>query len=33
MNEGRHYTRQRIEALRDAPDWPDKPPTSGAARK
>src|SRR5258706_2955612 len=28
MNEGRHYTQERIEALRDAPDWPDRPPTS-----
>jgi len=28
MNEGRHYSQERIEALRDAPDWPDRPPTS-----
>jgi Fe-S-cluster containining protein len=32
MNTGKHYSRERIEALRDAPDWPDKPPTSGKGR-
>jgi Fe-S-cluster containining protein len=32
MNEGRRYTQERIEALRDAPDWPDRPPTSGAGK-
>ncbi len=25
----RHFTRQQIEALRDATDWPERPPTSG----
>ena len=29
MNTGTHYTQQRIETLRDAPDWPDRPPGSG----
>ncbi|WP_428939032.1 YkgJ family cysteine cluster protein [Fontivita pretiosa] len=30
MNHGqRHFTRQQIEALRDARDWPQDPPTSG----
>jgi Fe-S-cluster containining protein len=29
MNSGsRHFTRQQIEALRDAKDWPQNPPTS-----
>jgi len=28
IDRGRHYTRERIEALRDAPDWPDAPPSS-----
>jgi uncharacterized protein len=28
LNKGRHFTREQIEALRDATDWPDKPPTS-----
>jgi Fe-S-cluster containining protein len=31
MNTGKHYTPERIEALRDAPDWPDAPPTSRKA--
>ena len=29
MNHGkRHFTREQIEALRDATDWPDAPPSS-----
>lgn len=28
MNGGKKYSKEKIEALRDAPDWPDKPPTS-----
>jgi hypothetical protein len=24
----RHFTREQIEALRDASDWPEKAPTS-----
>jgi uncharacterized protein len=29
MNAGtRHFSRERIESLRDAKDWPDQPPTS-----
>jgi Fe-S-cluster containining protein len=28
MNTGKHYTRQQIEALRDAEEWPDKAPGS-----
>lgn len=29
MNAGqRHFTREQIESLRDAPDWPENPPTS-----
>ena len=29
MNHGhRHFTREQIEALRDAKDWPENPPTS-----
>ena len=29
MNHGhRHFTREQIESLRDAPDWPENPPTS-----
>ena len=28
MNRGRRYTREQIEALRDAKDWPVNPPTS-----
>ena len=29
MNSGnRHFSRDQIEALRDAKDWPDSPPTS-----
>ena len=31
MNQGnRQFTREQIEALRDAEDWPENPPTSGA---
>jgi hypothetical protein len=26
---GREFSREKIESLRDAKDWPDKPPTSG----
>ena len=29
MNVGKRYTHEQIVALRDARDWPDKPPTSG----
>ncbi len=29
MNRGREFTAKEIESLRDAEDWPDKPPTSG----
>lgn len=30
MNRGpRHFTREQIESLRDAEDWPENPPTSG----
>ena len=29
MNRGRTFTRQEMEALRDARDWPENPPTSG----
>jgi Fe-S-cluster containining protein len=32
MNTGKHYAKQRIEALRDATEWPDKPPTSGSRK-
>lgn len=28
MNKGKRYTREQIEALRDAKDWPDAPPGS-----
>ena len=28
MNTGKHYSKARIEALREAPDWPDRPPSS-----
>jgi Fe-S-cluster containining protein len=28
MNKGRAFTREQIEALRDAEDWPDRPPSS-----
>jgi len=28
MDRGKHYTREQIEALRDAEDWPASPPTS-----
>jgi len=28
INRGQPYTRERIEALRDAQDWPNRPPTS-----
>jgi Fe-S-cluster containining protein len=28
MNRGRHFTSGQIESLRDATEWPDKPPTS-----
>jgi Fe-S-cluster containining protein len=31
MNSGQHYTRPRIEALRDATDWPTRPPGSAAS--
>jgi Fe-S-cluster containining protein len=33
MDRGKHYSRERIEALRDAPDWPDRPPNSGTTRQ
>ncbi len=29
---GRHFSREQIEALRDATDWPENPPTSGAGK-
>jgi hypothetical protein len=29
---GRTFTRERIESIRDAKDWPDNPPTSQRAR-
>ena len=29
MNRGRTFTKQEMEALRDAKDWPENPPTSG----
>jgi Fe-S-cluster containining protein len=33
MNAGRrHFTREKIEALRDAKDWPQNPPTSAPKR-
>ena len=28
LDRGHHYARDRIEELRDAPDWPDRPPGS-----
>ena len=28
LNKGRKFTQKQIEALRDAEDWPDRPPTS-----
>ena len=28
MNHGRTFTKEEAEALRDAKDWPDRPPTS-----
>ena len=28
LDRGHFYARDRIEALRDAPDWPDRPPGS-----
>ena len=28
MNRGRHFTSGQVEALRDATQWPDEPPTS-----
>jgi uncharacterized protein len=28
MGRGRQYSRKQIEALRDAEDWPERPPTS-----
>jgi len=34
MNHGRRtFTREQMEALRDATDWPQDPPTSAAGRK
>ncbi|MGH7213249.1 MAG: YkgJ family cysteine cluster protein [Tepidisphaeraceae bacterium] len=30
MGRGKQYTPAQIEALRDAPDWPEQPPTSGS---
>jgi Fe-S-cluster containining protein len=32
MNRGRHFTQGQIEALRDATDWPERPPTSDQAK-
>src|SRR3954452_20128579 len=33
MNAGeRHFTREKIESLRDAEDWPQNPPTSATPR-
>ena len=29
INRGKGYTKERIEALRDAKEWPDEAPTSG----
>jgi Fe-S-cluster containining protein len=29
MNRGRQFTKGQVEALRDATQWPDEPPTSG----
>ncbi|HRK29772.1 MAG TPA: YkgJ family cysteine cluster protein [Tepidisphaeraceae bacterium] len=28
LNKGRKFTQKQIEALRDAEDWPDRPPSS-----
>jgi Fe-S-cluster containining protein len=34
MNHGnRHFTREQMEALRDAKDWPDNPPTSAPKKR
>jgi Fe-S-cluster containining protein len=33
MDRGKHYSQARIEALRDAPDWPDRPPNSGTTKQ
>jgi Fe-S-cluster containining protein len=34
MNHGdRHFTRERIEQIRDAKDWPQSPPTSAGERR
>jgi hypothetical protein len=34
MNHGhRHFAREQIEAIRDAPDWPQNPPTSAPRKK
>jgi Fe-S-cluster containining protein len=32
MNTGTHYSAEEIERLRDSPDWPDRPPGSGAPK-
>ena len=29
MNKGRRFSREEMEGLRDAEDWPERPPTSG----
>ena len=31
MNVGKHYPQARVETLRDAQDWPDRPPGSHSA--
>lgn len=31
-NGNRHFSLPQIQAIRDAPDWPDNPPTSGTKR-
>jgi Fe-S-cluster containining protein len=33
MNRGRRFGKAEIEALRDATDWPDRPPTSKGGRR
>jgi Fe-S-cluster containining protein len=33
MNRGRRFAKEEIEALRDATDWPDRPPTSEGTRR
>jgi uncharacterized protein len=33
INHGRHFTLEQIHAIRDAEDWPDRPPTSAAGEE